>query len=195
VLYVDDILLASSDKRMLHETKGFLSSNFDMKDLGEASYVLGIEIHRDRTKGVLGLSQKAYIEKMLKRFNMDKSKATPVPLAKGDKFNEAQCPKNQLESDEMKDIPYASAVGSLMYAQVCTRPDLAFATECLEDIRKIPGKSIGLVSRRHYVTAKALKTSCSHTEDQITLKLWVILMLTLLDVWIVGNLHQDISTR
>jgi hypothetical protein len=128
VLYVDDILLASSDKRMLHETKGFLSSNFDMKDLGEASYVLGIEIHRDRAKGVLGLSQKAYIEKMLKRFNMNKSKATPVPLAKGDKFNEAQCPKNQLESDEMKDIPYASAVGSLMYAQVCTRPDLAFAT-------------------------------------------------------------------
>ena len=80
------------------------------------------------TKGVLGLSQKAYIEKMLKRFNMDKSKATPVPLAKGDEFSEAQCPENQLESDEMNDIPYASAVGSLMYAQVCTCPDVAFAT-------------------------------------------------------------------
>ena len=101
VLYVDDILLASSNKDMLLETKRFLSLNFDMKDLGEASYVLGIEIHRDRTKGVLGLSQKAYIEKMLKRFNMDKSKATPVPLAKGDKFSEAQCSKNQLESDEI----------------------------------------------------------------------------------------------
>ncbi|KAK1669147.1 hypothetical protein QYE76_057306 [Lolium multiflorum] len=50
VLYVDDILLACSDKDMLHETKNFLSSNFDMKDLGEASYVLGIEIHRDRSK-------------------------------------------------------------------------------------------------------------------------------------------------
>jgi hypothetical protein len=45
VLYVDDILLASSDKNMLYETKSFLSSNFDMKDLGDASYVLGIEIH------------------------------------------------------------------------------------------------------------------------------------------------------
>jgi hypothetical protein len=56
VLYVDDILLASSDKNMLYETKSFLSSNFDMKDLGDASYVLGIEIHRDRTKGVLRLS-------------------------------------------------------------------------------------------------------------------------------------------
>jgi hypothetical protein len=71
VLYVDDILLASSDKRMLHEIKGFVSSNFDMKDFSEASYVLGIEIHRDMTKGVLGLSQRAYIEKMLKRFNIE----------------------------------------------------------------------------------------------------------------------------
>jgi hypothetical protein len=57
VLYVDDILLASSDKNLLHETKRFLSSNFDTKDLGDASYVLGIEIHRDRTKGVLGLTK------------------------------------------------------------------------------------------------------------------------------------------
>jgi hypothetical protein len=45
VLYVDDILLVSSDENMLYEIKGFLSSNFDMKDLGDASYVLGIEIH------------------------------------------------------------------------------------------------------------------------------------------------------
>jgi hypothetical protein len=45
VLYVDDILLVSSDKNMLYETKSFLFSNFDMKDLGDVSYVLGIEIH------------------------------------------------------------------------------------------------------------------------------------------------------
>ena len=50
ILYVDDILLASSDVNLLLETKKFLSSNFDMKDLGEASFVLGIEIHRDRTR-------------------------------------------------------------------------------------------------------------------------------------------------
>ena len=56
ILYVDDILLASSDVNLLQETKKFLSSNFDMKDLGEASFILGIEIHRDRRQGVLGLS-------------------------------------------------------------------------------------------------------------------------------------------
>ena len=53
---MDDILLASSDVNLLLETKKFLSSKFDMKDLGEASFVLGIEIHQDREKGVLGLS-------------------------------------------------------------------------------------------------------------------------------------------
>ncbi|KAJ7959777.1 Retrotransposon protein, putative, Ty1-copia subclass [Quillaja saponaria] len=59
VLYVDDILLASSDVGLLHETKLMLSKTFDMKDLGEASFVLGIEIHRDRSRHLLGLSQRA----------------------------------------------------------------------------------------------------------------------------------------
>lgn len=63
ILYVDDILLASSDVNLLLETKKFLSSNFDIKNLGEASFVLGIEIHRDRSKKALGLSQTAYLEK------------------------------------------------------------------------------------------------------------------------------------
>ena len=125
-MWMNDILLECNDKNILHETKNFLSSNIDMKDLGDASYVLSIEIHRDRDQRVLGLSQKAYIEKMLKRSNMDKCNTSPVPIQKGDKFNEAQCPKNDLERERMNNVPYASAVGSLMYAQVCTHLDLAF---------------------------------------------------------------------
>ena len=131
ILYVDDILLASSDKNLMNEINGFFSLNFDMKDLGYASYVLGIEIHRDRCKGALGLSQKAYIEKVLKRYNMHKCSGTTAPVVKGDKFGQFQSPRNQLEIDQMRTIPYASAVGSLMYAQVCTRPDLAFITGML----------------------------------------------------------------
>jgi Reverse transcriptase (RNA-dependent DNA polymerase) len=60
VLYVDDILLATNDLGMLHQTKKFLSKNFDMKDMGEANCVIGIEIFCDRSQGLLGLSQKAY---------------------------------------------------------------------------------------------------------------------------------------
>jgi Reverse transcriptase (RNA-dependent DNA polymerase) len=62
---VDDILLASNDLDMLFERKCFLSKKFDMKDLGETSYVIGIEIHQDRSRGILGLSQIAYIKKYL----------------------------------------------------------------------------------------------------------------------------------
>jgi hypothetical protein len=124
VLYIDYVLLASSDIDILLETKRFLSSNFDMKDLGEAPYGLCIEIHQDRSKGILGLYQKAYIDSVLKRFNMHKCCATPAPVVKGNKFEKFQSPKTQYEIDRMKDVLYASTVGSIMYAQVCTRPDL-----------------------------------------------------------------------
>ena len=69
---MDDILLVSSDVNLLLETKKFLSSKFDTKDLGEASFVLGIEIHRDRENEVLGLSQKAYLEKGYKEIQYAK---------------------------------------------------------------------------------------------------------------------------
>ena len=139
ILYVDDILLASSDVNLLTETKKFLSSKFEMKDLGEASFVLGIEIHRDRSKGVLGLSQKTYLEKILAKYNMHACNPTPAPIVKGDKYGKFQCPKNQYERERMKAVPYASVVGSLQYAQVCTRPDLAFVTGVLGRFQDKPG--------------------------------------------------------
>ena len=136
---MDDILLASSDVGLLMETKRFLSSKFDMKDLGEASYVLGIEIHRDRRNGILGLSQKAYLEKILKKYNMHASRASPAPIVKGEKYGRFQCPRNKFEIDRMKAVPYASAVGSLQYAQVCTRSDLTFVTGLLGRYQDNPG--------------------------------------------------------
>ena len=102
----DDMLLASNNMEITFETKQFLSKNFDMKDLGEASYVIGIEIHRDRSRGLLGLSQKNYIEKVLKRFNMQNCSSSVAPVVKGDIFCELQCPKNDLEKKQMDKIPY-----------------------------------------------------------------------------------------
>ena len=61
---MNDILLANSDLSLLYKTKQFLTLNFEMKDMSEASYVIGIEIHRDRSNMTLGLCQKAYIEKV-----------------------------------------------------------------------------------------------------------------------------------
>jgi hypothetical protein len=103
---VDDILLASSDVSLLLETKRFLSSNFDMKDLGEASFVLEIEIHRDRRKGVMGLSRKTYLEKVLKKFSMHACNPTPAPIVKGDKYVSFQNPMNQYETGNLEGILY-----------------------------------------------------------------------------------------
>ena len=82
ILYVDDILLATNDLGLLSETKKFLSNNFEMKDMDEAGYVIGIEIFCDRSQGLLGLSEKSYINKVLERFRMDKCSASSVPMQK-----------------------------------------------------------------------------------------------------------------
>ena len=158
VLYVDDILLATNDKGLLYEVKQFLSKNFDMKDMGEASYVIGIKIHRERSRGILGLSQETYINKVLERFNMKNCSPSVAPILKGDRFDLNQCPKNDFEREHMKNIPYTSAVGSLMYAQVCTRPDIAFAVGVLGRYQSNPGID-------HWRAAKKVMRYLQGTKD------------------------------
>jgi len=78
--------------------------------------VIGLEIFRERSQGLLSLSQKSYINKVLERFRMDKCSASLVPIQKEDKFSLMQYPKNDLEHKQMENIPYASIVGSFLYA-------------------------------------------------------------------------------
>ena len=101
ILYVDDILLATNDKGLLYEVKQFLSKSFDIKDIGEASYVIGIKIYRDRPRGILGLSQETYINKVLERFYMKDCSPSVTPIVKGDRFSLNQCPRNDLEREQM----------------------------------------------------------------------------------------------
>ena len=160
VLYVDDILLAANDVGLLHDVKKFLSNNFEMKDMGEASYVIGIEIFRNRSQGMLGLSQKGYINKVLERFRMENCSAGIVPIQKGDKFSERQCPKNDLERKAMESIPYSSVVGSLMYIQTCTRPDISFAVGMLGRYQSNPGID-------HWKAAKKILRYLQATKDHL----------------------------
>jgi len=80
ILYVEDVLLATNDLGLLYETKKFLSNNFEMKDMGERSYVIGIEIFCNRSQGLLGLSQKAYINKVLEKFGIEKCSTSLIPI-------------------------------------------------------------------------------------------------------------------
>ena len=79
VLYVDDILLIENDKHVLSDVKSWLHKQFDMKDLGEANYILGIKVLRDRKNKLLALSQASYIDKILAKFNMENSKRGSLP--------------------------------------------------------------------------------------------------------------------
>ena len=83
VLYVDDILLIGNDIEVLSSVKGRLQKQFDMKDLGEANYILGIKLLRDQKDKVLALSQALYIDKILARFNMENSKKGTLPFRHG----------------------------------------------------------------------------------------------------------------
>ena len=149
VLYVDDILLASSDLTLLHTSKTMLTESYDMKDLGEAHFVLGIKIERDRSKKMLRLSQKSYIDIIMKRFNMEKCVGGELSIAKDDKLSTDQCLKNDLEKNGMNDKPYASLVGSIMYAQVCTRLDLGFSISVL-------GRFQSNLETSHWTAAKKI---------------------------------------
>ncbi|KAL6346564.1 hypothetical protein AAG906_000182 [Vitis piasezkii] len=129
-----------------------------MKDMGEATYVIGIEIFHDRSRGLLGLSQNRYIETILERFDMENCSASVAPIQKGDKFSLMQCPQNEWERKHMERIPYASAVGSLMYAQTCTRPDISFAIAMLGRYQSNPGMD-------HWKAAKKVMRYLRGTKD------------------------------
>ncbi|KAJ9546970.1 hypothetical protein OSB04_019513 [Centaurea solstitialis] len=129
VLYVDDILLIENDVPTLQSVKAWLSKCFQMKDLGEAAYILDIKIYRNRSRRLIGLSKGTYIDKILKRFRMDESKKGFIPIQHGIVLSKAQCPVTSEDQDKMKSVPYASAIGSIMYAMLCTRPDVAYSDE------------------------------------------------------------------
>ena len=91
ILYVDDILLFGNDTEFLNSIKGYLNKNFSMKDLGEAAYILGIKIYRDRSRCLIVLSQSTYLDKVLKRFKMDQAKKGFLPVLQGVKLSQAGC--------------------------------------------------------------------------------------------------------
>ncbi|GJY73724.1 hypothetical protein Tco_0478155 [Tanacetum coccineum] len=98
-----------------------------MKDLGDAAYILGIKIYHDMSKRLIGLCQSAYIEKILKRYYIENSKRGTIPMQETLKLSKSQGASTPAEKQHMQNVPYASAIGSIMYAVRCTCPDVAFA--------------------------------------------------------------------
>jgi hypothetical protein len=124
VLYVDDMLLVGNNMDVIKEVKSKLSSKFDMKDLGAANFIMGMEIKRDRENMKLWLNQRKYVEMILQRFNMHGSKLVKVPIPIGVNISSYQCPKTHEEKEDMSHVLYASAIGIFIYEMVCTRLDI-----------------------------------------------------------------------
>ncbi|GJY89640.1 retrotransposon protein, putative, ty1-copia subclass [Tanacetum coccineum] len=114
ILYVDDILIMGNNIPMLQDVKSYLGRCFAMKDLGEAAYILGIKIYRDRSRRLIGLCQSAYIEKILKRYHMENSKRGSIPMQEKLRLSKSQGASTPAELKRMQNVPYASAVGSIM---------------------------------------------------------------------------------
>ena len=158
ILYVDDILLIGNNVELLTNVKKWLTEHFQMKDLGEASYVLGIKIYRDRTNKLLALSQASYIDKVLARFSMQNSKKGLLPTRHGVSLSKSQCPQTPQEEEDMRRFPYASAVGSLMYAMLCTRPDICYAVGVVSRYQSNPGPA-------HWIAVKHILKYLRRTKD------------------------------
>ncbi|KAE8672700.1 putative ribonuclease H protein [Hibiscus syriacus] len=140
LLYVDDMFIAAKNMDDVIGLKTLLSQEFDMKDLGAVKKILGMEICRDRDSRKLWLSQRDYVEKMLERFAMSSAKPVSTPLANHFKLSLEQCPKTDKEAEDMAKVSYSNAVGCLMYAMVCTRPDLAHVVSQVCKYMSKPGK-------------------------------------------------------
>ena len=99
-----------------------------------------MRIITDKANGTLKLSQLEYVKKVLSRFNMNEAKSVSTPLDSHFKLSKEQSPKTEEERDHMSKVPYASAIGSLMYVIVCTRPDIAHAVEVVSRFMSRPRK-------------------------------------------------------
>ena len=125
-MWVDDLMIFGKDIADIEDLKERLSEEYEMKDLGELKYFLGIQVHRDRERKLIHIDQSSYNQTVLERFGMTNSKPANTPLPSGARLTKATI------SDVLVDQKdYQRMVGSLMYAMLATRPDFA---QCIQQI-------------------------------------------------------------
>ena len=138
-VFVDDITLASKSKEGLDDFVIELGKHFKLRDLGDTTYLLGVEITRNRSKKKLYISQRQYIVNKIDEFGMTDCKAVGTPMIPNLKLTLDQCPKTEEDKAQMENVPYIKAVGSLMYLATMTRPDIAFTVGVLARFNSNPG--------------------------------------------------------
>jgi hypothetical protein len=138
-VHVDDCVLTGSSSNLISEYKQKLNSCYALTDLGPVHWLLGIKVRHDRAAHTLSLLQGAYIDAILSRFALSKAKAYGTPMTPGTIYSKKDSPSSPNEVTRMKNTPYREAIGSLMYAAVTTRPDIAFVVSTLSQFLNNPG--------------------------------------------------------
>ncbi|GJW59501.1 retrotransposon protein, putative, ty1-copia subclass [Tanacetum coccineum] len=124
----------------------------------EATFILGIKIYRDRSKRLIRLGQNAYMDKILKRYKMDNSERGHIPMQERLDLNKTQGASTPEEVKRMQNVPYASVMGSIVYAVRCTRPDVAFAQNIISRFQQNPGEP-------HWTAVKNILKYLRNTKD------------------------------
>ena len=143
LVYVDDVIITGNSEQLQTWLKEQLSVKFEMSDLGECTFVLGMELIRDKENKRMILSQRRYIEDILTRFEMDKCKPVASPIDISTKLNENE------QDEKAVNVPYRQAVGALMHLMVASRPDIGFAVGMVARFMENP-------SEKHWIAVKRI---------------------------------------
>ena len=138
-VHVDDCTIAASSARLVDALKTGMRKHVEVTDLGELHWMLGIEVQRDRKAGTVHLSQRTYIDSILRRYHLDDLKPLSTPMDTSIRLSSEQSPKSAAEFAAMRDVPYREAVGALNWAALSTRPDIAFAVSTVARFAAEPG--------------------------------------------------------
>ena len=139
--FVDDIIIAYSkiDETEWLENKIQLERKYKMKDLGEANWILGMRITRDRKLKSLRIDHSVYIKKVLDVYNMTNCNKSDTPES-SIKLLARDCPTTAKEKQDMKQIPYRGIVGAVIYTAASVRPDISHAANMVSRFQENPGK-------------------------------------------------------
>jgi hypothetical protein len=148
LLWVDDLIICGSDRQQIEDFKRAISKRFNMKDLGDLKWILGMEVNRDRAKRTIKITQQAYINTLLKRFGMEDCKPLGSP-AEGDLVR---------DPNGHPDREYMCLVGSLLYAAMITRPDIAYAVQAM-------GRHLQASNESHFLAGKRILRYLQGTKE------------------------------
>ena len=166
ILYVDDITLLGNSLDQINKIKAALSKRYDMNDLGETRTFLGLRIRRNRKQRTIMIDQSRYIGEVLDRFGMSDCNPARTPLPSGIILE-----KNKGLADEKFRSHYQQLIGSLMYAMIGTRPDIAYAVTRLAQFSSNPSQD-HLKAAKHvlrYLRQTQFFTICYDGNDTDTL--------------------------